>query len=426
MKIDQTKIVEEIKEKRELDSFILPDYDEYCIANIPNLIHYLFGSKDTFDRSLPLLHFEQYKERFNNIVIIMIDSLGYNQLNVFNDHSPKNIFNDLKEAGTFLPLTSVFPATTTTALTTLHTGALPQEHGLLGCRMYLSELGLMGNMINMSPVDDYTYDLLFKMGLKREEFPGVETIHQQLTREGVASYTFVNLNYRGKGLSKILHTGTEALPYLYATDLFMNLTELLETVKTKKNFVFTYWGAPDGISHVYGATSDRFLTDLDYLSEIINNEFVAKLSPATRKETLLMVTADHGQVDIPHLIMTTEHPELLKNLVVPPIGEYRASYLYIKPGKVDEVDAYFKEHFRDKIVTWNSLEMMRKGLFGSEGGTEKIESRIGDLIALSREGYCLRYPFPQSNRPWIDVAHHGGLTENEIFVPFIVSDMNEI
>ena len=54
---------------------------------------------------------------------------------------------NLLDESIFSPLTSITPSTTSSALTTLWTGAYPAEHGILGYEVWLREYGVIANMI---------------------------------------------------------------------------------------------------------------------------------------------------------------------------------------------------------------------------------------------------------------------------------------
>jgi len=144
------------------------------------------------------------------------------------------------------------------------------------------------------------------------------------------------------------------------------------------------------------------------------------------KETLLIITADHGQTSVSKRAATkvVEHPELMSNLVMPPTGDSRASYLYVRNGEVREVRNYLKEKFKNKFIILDSKEVVKDGLFGIGEPKEEFYSRIGNLMLLARKNYTFYYSYEDPQKEFEHKGSHGGLTSDEILIPFIVTKLD--
>ena len=175
-----------LEEQAQPGEFVWPHFGKYSLVNLANTVLASFGLP-THHSPLPkdLL---PAKREVQKVVLLLIDALGYRQLLRFMDRDRNSLFRHLASHGHFVPLTSVFPSTTTAALATLHTGLTPQEHGILGYRLFLKEFGVIVNMIRLSPLREPIHDRLFDMGLKPKQFLGCATIHDTLRREGIRSY----------------------------------------------------------------------------------------------------------------------------------------------------------------------------------------------------------------------------------------------
>ena len=109
----------------ERPGFVAPRYDGRGIANVPATILRAFGVTDTHpgldEAALP----PALLDGVRRIVCLIVDALGYRQLLDELARQPRLFLGELigRQGGSFAPLTSTFPSTTTNATTTLNTGA---------------------------------------------------------------------------------------------------------------------------------------------------------------------------------------------------------------------------------------------------------------------------------------------------------------
>jgi predicted AlkP superfamily pyrophosphatase or phosphodiesterase len=217
------------------------------------------------------------------------------------------------------------------------------------------------------------------------------------------------------------HTGAKAFNYVNSSDLFVILRKLLESENNREIYTYAYWDLLDAISHIYGPSSEEGLAELKSFLYSYKNEFLDKLKPEVAKETLLIITADHGQSEISEekTIFASDHPELMNRLWIPPTGDSRATFLYVKPEEINEVKDYIERKLKDKLIVLNSDDAIREGLFGFESNKNKISDRVGDLIMLPYSNYSFGYRHRGSEKDFIMKGSHGGLSECEMLVPFI-------
>jgi predicted AlkP superfamily pyrophosphatase or phosphodiesterase len=421
-----TEIEEEIKLRSKLTGFITPDYEKYCLSNVPSTILSLFGVNLTSRHLLPRELLENQTDSVTKIVLLIIDSLGYNQFLKVLNTDKEIVFHKLISKGTFGLLTSVFPSTTGTALTSLATGLTPQEHAMIGFRMYLKKFNLVADTIRFSPSRDKRDNRLLEMGLDPRTFLGVKTIDELLSGHGVDSYVLIPRIYANSGLTRMLHSNAKTCTYIACSDMFVKLRRLLEANSDKRMFVFVYWGISDQIAHIHGPFTEEFYAEIRNISYSLKTEFIQKLDSKTKKQTLLMVTADHGQTNVSKNTATkvVNHPELMSNLVVPPTGDSRASYLYVRKEKIEEVRNYLEEKFKNKFIVLDSKEAFKKGLFGIGEPKEEFYSRIGDLMVLARKNYAFYYSYEDPEKEFEHKGSHGGLTSDDLLIPFIATRLD--
>ncbi|MCP8314622.1 MAG: alkaline phosphatase family protein [archaeon] len=415
------EVERDIKKKSKLKGFVTPFYEKYSIYNIPTTILSIFQASISGHKTIPKEIIEDHLDGVNKIVLLVVDSMGYK--NFLNPPIKDSTLKILSDNSKIIPITSTFPSTTTTALTTINTGVMPQEHGMIGYTMYLKEYGLIANMVDFTPAYDYKWGILLEMGLDPKEFLGVETIYEILNKKGIKPYAITR--HKESGLSRMHHTGAKVFNYINSSDLFVILRKLLESEINEEIYTYAYWDLLDAISHIYGPSSEEALAELKSFLYSYKNEFIDKLKPEVAKETLLMITADHGQSEVleENTIFASDHPELMNKLWIPPTGDSRAAFLYVKQGEMDGVKDYIHRNIKDKLLVLDSNEAIRDGLFGFGPYNKKIIDRVGDLIMLPYSNYSFAYRHRGAEREFIMRGSHGGLSEDEMFVPFICKNL---
>jgi hypothetical protein len=63
-------------------------------------------------------------------------------------------------------------------------------------------------------------------------------------------------------------------------------------------------------------------------------------------------------------------------------------------------------------------EAVARGLFGTRPLTPAARARIGDLVLLPRENWYFHHYLSPQTRPLKIIGRHGGLTPEEMLVPF--------
>ena len=212
-------------------------------------------------------------------------------------------------------------------------------------------------MIGFTPIHDGEDCRLLRMGLEPKRFLGVKTFHQRLTNAGIASYVLIRNTYKDSPLSQMFYNGAKRVHgFVNSSDMFVTLRRLVKENPDEQACILVYWDAIDSISHVYGANSEAVAAEVCNLSYSLEREFIRYVDSQLAATTLLILTADHGQVTVPEnkLVRVDQHPKIKGNLLLPPTGDYRAAYLYPKQGKLDVLRSYLKEQLSDQIVTVDS------------------------------------------------------------------------
>jgi len=410
---------------RQDQQFVLPFYDGLCLSNIVPTVASLLGAEVPGWRSLDRRLWADLSTGVRRVVMIVLDAVGHRQLQRWVKGAPDSLFARLAEQGRLAPITSVFPSTTTAALSSLWTGRPPLAHGLIGYELFLKQWGVVANMIFFSPAHDEGLGVLLDWGLQTASFLAVPTAAQLLAPCGITSRTLIRSAFLGSPLSQMFYQGVDELAgHLVASDLWVNLRRMLQHHRDERLFLTAYWGGVDSILHHYGPGSEQWVAEMRSLAYSIEHEFLRPLSAVDRAGTLLLITADHGQIRVPaeRVIRLDQHPALARNLVVQPCGDPRAAYLYVRPGRLTEVRSYLDNELGHAFVTVPAAEALQGGLFGQGPAAPDVEDRAGDLVLLAREDYML---YGQDKEPTL-AGRHGGLHAEEMLVPLFLVRLDDL
>ncbi len=385
------------------ENVCLPEYKGGSIVNIPCSLLELFGVKPAFPPlKKEIFSIEKYKG-ISKVVLFLFDSLGYNRL----------IESGCLKEFDVKSVTSVFPSTTVAAFTSFYTGVTPSVHGMVGYRLLLKEFGLTANMIKLSPVGFKQRDKLLQIGFNPRKFLPVKTIFEILGKKEIKSFAFTRMEYYKSGLSTLMLKGAEVIPYINIVDLFINVKKILD--KERKNvFVTAYIDDFDTAAHYYGTRTEEEKASTEIYLKIMKDIFL----DGSMKNTLILLGSDHGQMQSPSTskVDIGKYRWFLKGLTMPPTGEFRASYLYLRNGMEQGFLEKLNEEFSNRFIILKSDKAITLELFGDKKVSSRLKERIGDVIMVSKGTNFLSYPYDEFELR----ARHGGLNENEMRVPFVV------
>jgi predicted AlkP superfamily pyrophosphatase or phosphodiesterase len=352
----------------------------------------------------------------HQIVLVLIDALSVRRF--------KNWITDLNqpahdriENGILIPITSVVPSTTSAALTSIWTGRSPMEHGLLGYELLLKEFGMVANMISLSPAA-YAGNSgsLSNAGINPEQILKTGTLGAHLADHGIETYTFLSQEIVESSLSRMHYPGVEKHAFLNITDLWNQVRTLAEQKIKKQRLLWVYYGAIDHDSHTLGPDSGEVRSNFLNFMQRMFDLFIGNLSQVARRETILIIMADHGQIATPqnpHFDLSN-HPRFTERLHLLPTGENRLAYLYPRPGQSEAVVEYLDRIWPNSFQSLDSTYALDAGLFGPGEPHPMARSRLGDRIAIAQHNAYLWW----ANKPNPLLGRHGGLSEDEMLVPF--------
>lgn len=407
--------------------FIPPRYDGLSIGNLPATLAMSLGVTPPAG-VLPPLRADVLNglgEGVQRIVLVLVDGLGWLRLLALLAENSAPALARLAQNGRLVPLTSLFPSTTNNVLTTLWTGTPPARHGLIAFNLYLREFGMAVEAVSFAPYFRSFSGDLDRWGLIDEHFVPVPALAQWLAAGGVATEVVIADKLVGSGLSRLNFRGVRRIyGHATASDFWLGLRRGLERSRGERLLMYGYWSALDSLAHRFGPWDETSLTELVALDAMLEGIFLRGLSREARAGTLLLITADHGQVTTPfeQAVVLDHHPELRDALLLPPLGESRAPFLYARAGKARVVREIMQTKFGEHFALYSRAEVVQQGLLGPGPLHPEVPFRLGDWIGISRGGWYMAATELDARRL---SGRHGGLLPEEMLVPLLAVRLDE-
>ena len=385
-------------------SILMPNYNHSILNLITSILkNYEVETKyNTLEKIDKLL-----EKQYRNVVLVILDGMGEN---ILKNISPNGIFSKNK----IDEITSVYPSTTTAAMTTYYSGKPPIETGWIAWSQYFKEYGR--NIDVLPERDSYTGEKLKVKNQKISDIIGYKTVYEQIKEQNSNIETYEIMPSYCEKKTKLTMTAN-------------TVEEMCESIvtlckNTQNKFVIAYNDNPDGIIHKNGCYSEetkKFVLEAE-------QEFEKMLQKLKCTNTLIILSADHGHQDINETIDILELKEIQECLIMPPTLESRMIGFFVKYNKRKEFEDIFNKLFQDKYILYSKEDLLKSNLLGYGNRHKKIEDFIGDYIAIAVSDVRINigtYLSREMKHPDEKKSTHCGLTKNEMEVPLIVFDLKD-
>jgi len=378
-----------------------PDYQN-SIVNLMASIGLGLGGGHTAYTPLASLPAERFVQR--PVSLIVIDGLGEHLLQQFPD---SHLYRSH-----IATLSSVFPTTTASAITTFTTGTAPQQHAITGWHMWLRELGSVASILPFMPRHGgTTYSV---SGWSPAQFIGAPPLFDRLA----VPSTVLNPSYiLDSDYSRASNGQARRLGHSNIEEFFRLL--VAELASGRPQFLFAYWSELDGLAHHYGSQSPQ--VQEHFLA--LDRAYGEALTQLRGSGALLITSADHGLIDTTtgRILRLEDHPRLQQTLALPLCGEPRTAYCYVRPGQERNFLDYVGKELAPYCTALPSCQLIAEGWFGLGTPHPRLAERIGDYILLMKDNYVLRDRLA-NERPFHQIGVHGGNSPTELAVPLLLSE----
>lgn len=336
------------------------------------------------------------------VCVVLVDGLGTSLLKRKIAHAPflRSVLNGTLAGGAHRSIYSAFPSTTASSLSSLGTGVEPGLHGMVGYDVLDPEQDKVVNLLgNWDPGVD---------PLRWQPYP---TVFEKL--EGILPTATVSLpKFADSPMTRAALRGSRFVPAGSAHARTAAAAELMAA--ESELLMYFYWSELDKAGHRHGVDSAQWEHELEELDAAVR-----RLSTQLPPGTLLLLTADHGMVDVPEVarIDYSRAPDLVAG-VRHTAGEPRLVQLYLEPdAEAGKVAAAWQQAWGSQAWVLSRDEAVQRGYFGTV--RQEVLPRIGDLLIAAREPvafYDLRRSAPHA---MAIVGQHGSLTRVEREVPLV-------
>lgn len=370
-----------------------PDYDNSILSITASIAKY-YGIQTSYKSNTQLD--TELSKGYKNVVLLIVDGLG---VNILTQHLPQESFLQQAYKET---ISSVFPPTTTAATTTFRTGLPPISHGWLGWACYFKEHNQVITLFQNT--DCYTGEKVpnFEETIKQLAFvPIWEQIEE---RKEIHAHCLMPDNIDRQGLTS-LHK-------------MMNRIQTI-TESAGRQFIYAYWPEPDHTAHIFGPESEGVRVKMSVINRRI------KRLHARLKDTLLIVTADHGQTTISDTILINDCGQMVDCLSHPISIEGRCASVFIKPGKKEIFENEFSKYLAADFLLIPREEAFSAHLFGIGTPHSKANDFIGDYLIVGISNKDLEQEIPNGKPIQPLKGVHAGLTRQEMQVPLIIAPSSD-
>ncbi len=340
------------------------------------------------------------------VVFLLIDGLGANDI-------------DRRGAGAFMAdhriatLTSVFPSTTASAVTSSLTGLAPAAHGLTGWYIRDDRFGGILAPLPMQRRDRAPLTGWWKMP---RLFPYPCLFQHMKCRSAMVSHEHIlgsPFNMR--------HSRGVARRYGYRTvdEMATSIVSAARDLGGNGGFVYAYHADYDAAAHGSGVASaacSEHYERLDVALKRIKRD-LAGLDAA------LIVTADHGFIDSPveRQIRIETMPEVFDCLAGPLWGERRVAYCRVKQGQHERFEQAVATHLGERVDVIPGRRLLDEHVFGPAAKPHpKLAERVGDYALIARDNWTI-YDRLENERDHLMIGVHAGISADEMLIPLVLS-----
>ncbi len=330
------------------------------------------------------------------IAVLLLDGFGYHLLRQAAQASATVEAIHNGELGRLTAITATVPSSTPISLASLACGTPPGNHGIIGFTLRVPESGELVTHIRWDGAPD------------PELWQREPTAFERAAADGVVCTVVSDGAFRDTGLTRAIYRGADWLPAATPEEVAEGTINAL--ARGERSLVYAYLPNVDTAGHFYGIGSAQWLDAVATVAKTVDD-----LLTYLPRDAALLVTADHGMVNLTERLRVDEHPELLHG-VEAIAGDGRMRYLHAVPGAIEDVAATWGEAVGGRAEILTRDEAVGRGWYGPTV-TDENRRRIGDLVVACKDTFAVVGVEGEPPHVARLIGQHGGLTGAEMAVP---------
>ena len=310
-------------------------------------------------------------------------------------------------------LTTVFPSSTATALTTLATGKWPSQHAVTGWWTHVTQIAAAAVILQFVRRSDGR--ALSELGISPDTAFPAPPLAARVPR----STLFLLPEFvAGSVYSAYISGGKERNSFKSLRD---GVDKAVAQVRGADGptYTYLYTHGIDSAAHAYGTGHDEVKAAVRNL-----DREVGRLKSELGDDVRIVLCGDHGFLDAPRgpRFQIRASDPLARMLRYPPSGDARVLYLHSDRGKLEATRELVANRFGERFLAITVEEAEGLELFGPGAIQQPARERLGDLIVISAGDDVVDYRDSGSaERVASRVSHHSGLSPDEMLVPLVVA-----
>jgi len=360
------------------------------------------GGRATIDQVMPSVAAALGAPGFTNTlglpeapryVVFLVDGLGLDLLREHADAAP--FLSSLKNVE---DVVCGVPSTTSTSLTSLGTGLQAGMHGMVG---YTSRVPGSGQRLNSLKWDQPVDPLIWQPH---------RTVLERVQDAGISASSVNDAKFADSGLTLCSQRG---VPFHGIDSTWERLDVVIEVVESApRAMTYAYESRLDHTGHAKGCQSEDWRTMLSTIDAEL-----ADLREELPRDTVLLVTADHGMIDLPETdrFDIDSSPTLLDDVTLL-AGEARFRHVYTRSGTAADVAARWQAELGERALvrTQDGIEDWFGPIADDVRGRigDVVVAALGDFAMFSSRDFAIEFKMR---------GFHGSISEAELRIPVLVA-----